>query len=343
VCNIDGSCADPTAVLYVNNGNGCTGSAHAGTIGDPYCQIQDAITNLGSKTIIRVFGSSMAYGALTISSGTVSIVGPTTGMTAKVSGTTGNPALNISGSTTTVTLDGLEITGGAVGQDGVDCTNGSLGPAVTIYRSSLHGLGGVGVSATKCKLVMERDDVENNSGGGLSLTGVQYNITNCYIVANLSTQPGVFFGPNSVPIAGGGFRHNTVAGNGGIGSVGGISCQQGGAGALAIENSIIWNNSKTGAGASATQIAGNCSFNYVDTDEGTTPPPTSTNKNIQPDFVQPTMPKTAADYHLNGRTANNLACCVDQIPSSPVTDDYDGKTRPINVKWDEGANEVSFP
>lgn len=333
VCNVDGSCAPTTDVVYVDNQNGtCTGT-HTGTLGDRICEIQTAVMT-GGKPIVRVFGSSTAYARLNITSGTITVVGPTSGTSAKVSGDSTNPAINLTGASTALTLDGLEVTGGGLGQHGIACTNGSLGPTVNVYRSNLHGLGGAGLNATMCKVTLDRDLITNNSGGGISLSGSQYSITNCFIVANVSTNAAVSFGPSSSPIPGSaGFAHNTVAGNGGVGTLGGISCNAGAA--VSIANSIVYGNSKTAAGA--TQLGGNCALTNVDIDDGTLPTGTG-NRNLPPDFIS-TMP-ASPDYHLTGRTANNLACCIDQITASPVDHDYDGSTRPINIKWDIGAHEV---
>ena len=44
ICSADGTCAQPTEVLFVNNQNGsCQGTGHLGTTADPFCAIQDAV------------------------------------------------------------------------------------------------------------------------------------------------------------------------------------------------------------------------------------------------------------------------------------------------------------
>jgi hypothetical protein len=66
-----------------------------------------------------------------------------------------------------------------------------------------------------------------------------------------------------------------------------------------------------------------------------------TNRNIKPDFKS-TDPN-APDYHLNGRTANNNSCCINQIPPPDAVDhDFDGRSRPqpAGGNYTVGAHEI---
>jgi len=324
VCNLDGTCADSSTVLYVNNANGtCTGTTHTGAIGDPYCQIQDAVMNLGTKTVIRVFGSSTAYGAVTITSGTVSIVGPTTGTTAKLSGDASNPALSVSGGSTVVGVDAMEVTGIFAAQTGIYCSNGTIGPKLSILRSSIHGLAGLGISATDCKVTLDRDAIYANTNGGIALNASQYSIQNCMIYGNTSTgsAPGVLLSGSSELPGGFGFQHNTVAKNTTLTGVAGIACNSG---ITTIRNSIIWQNGTMDTGGSGT-----CSLVG-----------SSVNPTPAPDFVNATGP--AFDFHLAGRTTANNMCCVDKIATSTDDHDFDGRARPQppGGLFDVGAHEV---
>jgi hypothetical protein len=335
ICNLDGSCAGANDVVYVDNVNGTCSSAvtHAGTSSDGYCDIDSAITNLGGRHYIHVAASSSAYPQVDVGGGSFSIVGPG-GKSAKVSGVMNAAGITVHG-TAQLTLDGLEVTGGLAGQAGVVCTGATPPPTLTLVRMLVDGVPGTGVNATSCKVILDRDQLgPGDAGGGLILSGSQFMITNSLIVGNASgSSPGVSFGAGSVPIPPAivGFLHNTVAGNSlGVTSAGGISCAPAG---TTIANSIVWGNSKS----AGTQLSGACTLTYVDTDDA--PPPSGTgNNNLPPDFVA----SGSNNYHLNGKTAGNLACCIDKIPSSPVNHDYAGQPRPQPVmgEWDIGADEV---
>jgi hypothetical protein len=338
VCSFNGTCADPATVLYVNSGGGCTGTTHAGTTGDPYCQIKDALGNLGGKTVVRVFPSSTAYSAISITSGTVAIIGPPIDVpatvspaTVQVTGDASNPAINISGGSTVVTLDGIEVTGVFTAGNGIFCSNGAVGPTVTITRSSAHGLVGAAVTVTNCKITMDRDAIYQNTGGGLAFSGAQYSIQNCFFYGNTSSgsAPAIAFGNSSTELAGGaGFQHNTVAKNSTLSGVAGIACNSGN---TTIKNSIVSGNS-SGGSPSDTGGSGTC----VNSGSAITPSPA-------PDFVNTVGP--TYDFHLSGLTANNMACCIDKITSSADAYDYDGRSRPqpTGGKFDEGAHEFPQP
>jgi hypothetical protein len=393
VCNLDGTCAATTDVVYANNNMTiCSETVHTSTAAAPYCEIQTALANIGSKSIVRAYGSAVTYAKLNIGSGTVSIVGPsadpttcaTPGSCAKLSGDSSNPAISISGGSTVVVLDGIEVTGGSAGQDGVSCLNSSVGSTVTIQRSYIHGVvGGNGIATTKCKLTvtqstvsgntggagistsggtttvtqstvsgntggpgittnggtltLDRDLIATNSGGGLSTgSNANYQITNCFVTRNLSTnQAGVSLNPggsDAMHV----FQHNTVAYNTNTGGIGGINVQSGTA---KLENSIVVHNSLMGN--SQLSAASTFMASYMDVDDASAPAG-NTNRTTEPTFVNPTTGPNY-DYHLTDKADNG--CCVDQVPTSPVDHDYDGRSRPqpVGGMFDIGAHEVPQP
>jgi hypothetical protein len=310
ICNLDGTCVSPGSVAYAGNNNGSCSGAHAASAADPACEISAA---LAVQPVVRVFASTVAYARLTLASGTVRIVGPglLASPTAMLSGDLSNPAVTISGATTNVTLDGLEVSGGGTGQDGIFCSQASLGPSLTMLRSWVHGVGGAGIDATKCDVILDRDMIgPGNAGGGLVLTSARYSIINSFFAVNGVSGAGVTFNAGATALPSGfGFMHNTIVKNSG----GGILC-----GAVAsIVSSIVWGNS-------GTDTMGSCTLT------GST--------SLAPDFVSAGGP--GYDFHLAGRTVANMACCIDQIATSPVDHDYDGRKRPQGVKWDVGAHEV---
>jgi hypothetical protein len=304
LCDSDGSCAPAGSVAYADNRDGACTGAHAATVDDPACDIAAA---LAVRAIVRVFGSSVAYPRLSLGAGDLRIVGPDATPTARLSGDLTNPAIGISGTGTRVLLDRLEVTGGGTGQDGIACFNGSLGPTLTLLRSLVHGVSGAAVSASKCTVILDRDQLGPlDAGGGLVLGGSSFTVTNCFIVGNGNGGFGVSIGPASSAL-GVGFMHNSVANNAG----GGILCSA----ATAIVSSIV-------SGNTPLDVSGTCTLTSSTT--------------MAPQFV------SASDLHLAGRTAANLACCIDRIASSPIDHDFDGRARPqpVNGAWDVGAHEV---
>jgi hypothetical protein len=230
--------------------------------------------------------------------------------------------VSVSGGSTTVNLDGIEITGGSAGEDGIYCQNGSVGPSLRVRRSFIHDVvGGAGINASKCKVTLERNQIgPGNAGGGIALSAVQYSIANNFVVGNGNVGPGVSFSGACSELSGGfGFKHNTVAKNLTLAGVSGISCNA--SSMTPIVNSIVWSNGSS------------------DTGGGTGCMLTSTNTSMAPDFVDSSNPATY-DFHLNGKTTANNACCIDKISTSTVTNDYDGRSRPQGASWDIGAHEV---
>jgi hypothetical protein len=304
LCNLDGSCAAAAMIAYADNAGGtCTGT-HAATLADPACDVAAA---LAVQSTVRVLGSSASYPHFSLGSGSVRIVGADTKPSATISGDSGNPAISISGMTTTALLDELEIIGSGTNQPGVSCINTTLGPSLAMRRCSIHGVNGVGISATNCTVALDRDQIgPGDAGGGVSLSGAPYTVTNCFIVANGSGGPGALLGSGATAMSPG-FMHNTVVSN----AAGGILCS----GATTIANSIVESNALMDTSGACT-LTGSTS--------------------LVPEFV------SASDYHLAGRTAANLACCIDQLTTSPVDHDFDGRARPqpTNGKWDVGAHEV---
>jgi hypothetical protein len=178
-----------------------------------------------------------------------------------------------------------------------------------MLRSWVHGVGGAGLDATKCDVTLDRDTIgPGNTGGGIVLAGGHYAIINSFIAVNGAGAAGITFNTGATAV-GLGFAHNTVVKNMG----GGITCNVN----AGISNSIIWGNS-------GTDTMGGCTLT------GST--------SLAPDFSNGAGP--SYDFHLAGRTVANMACCIDQLASSPVDHDFDGRKRPQNVKWDIGAHEV---
>lgn len=322
VCLPDGSCASESEVVYVDNQE-CS-RASDGSRADPYCQVAYALSHLGDHDLVRVMGSTMPYDGIDIPSGSdIRIVGP--GLQAPPSARivgSGAAGLLVSGAGSFVTLDGFEVTGD-MGFDGIRCDKtGVSALSLTVRRSRIHHSGGFGLWSSACELTLDQVEVgPANMGGGLSLLGTEYHMTNCFIVAN----------PGSAVLLGslshGEFRHITVAGNVTLGNTPIVECSSG---PHLLENSLFWDNQP---GPQASLFAGACQLAYVD---ATALPQGSdgSNRSVAPHFVD----SMAGDFHLDATTDNS--CCIDQIPTSPVDHDVDGRARPQRSAWDIGAHEV---
>jgi hypothetical protein len=325
VCNPDGSCEPESNITYVDNNNGgaCAG-ARDGSKGNPFCQIQDAIT-MGGKPIIRAAPSTTSYNAISVTGGTFTIYGPgrvTPGVA--ITGT-GTPAVTVTMASSNLTLDGVVITGvGTPG--GISCNGaGALGPTVRVRRSHIHTLAGIGINSDFCRLTVDRTQIGPSCQGALRVVSSAFDITNNMIIGNMSaTQVAVSFETSTVGAGGLGFRNNTVVRNTVGAGVAGIACN---AGSHTIADSIVWGN---GTIAMTTNFGGTvgCTQQNVVSDP------------VNPRFVALDPP--TYDAHLDGRHADNLACCIDKIDTSPVKLDFDGRPRPEKpgAKVDIGAHEV---
>ena len=356
-CDPSGACVDAAMIAYVDKGDvSCDSNGH------PHCEINEAIASAGKPYIVvrGLTSPSAYYQALNLDASSadinVTIVGP---------GNLATPPAQIaqddvpavvataSGKSLTLTLDGFVLfgSGGAhTPTHGLVCMQTSGTAIVTIRHSSIKSSGlsgvsgsdctialdsctisgnsGTGVSASSGSLSLDSCTISGNSGGGVSVTDAQYDITNSFIVDNLSMSPGVAFNGASDPLPNGGFRHNTLSGNGASGKVGGIKCSANDP--SLVDFSIIWMNTTM----ASSQFSGTCVFSYLVTDDGILPSGAGNNANA-PQFAG------NGDYHL-AKVSANSTCCIDKIPSSPVDHDIDGDPRPlpINGLWDIGADEV---
>jgi hypothetical protein len=193
VCDVGGTCATNSAVIYLENQVGCsTTSRGDGSAATPYCFSSDAAMQVSAqKHVIVIIGPmpveplSLAFGGapvLVVGQGQAKIALPTVGTPPMVSITAGD-----------VTLRDLQISGGT-------------GPGV-----SANGGG---------TLHMDRCIVKNNAGIGIQTDGIGFEIINCVADANGGTTgAGVQLG--TVPSGGAPqkFWNNTVVNNGLIGVV----------------------------------------------------------------------------------------------------------------------------
>jgi hypothetical protein len=326
ICLPSGACAVDSDIIYVSNH--CDPQRQSGLAAYPFCELSKALTNLGSKQLVKIAPSTIAYMPVSqdVGSGslTVTVVGP--GKSAPVTATLTGAGVSAfvllvgSGGSANVVLDGLELVGSNINNaSGVECAGAAGGSAsLTVRDSLIQKSSGPGVSSTACTLALDADIVQANDGGGLVVRGGQYTIRNDFIVDNHNTAA-VFDAT-----AAGTFQFNTVVNNNApTGVYGGIDCGNGGA-MRAIETSIVFGNAQV----SGTQFAGNCQLSQVVSGVDAN----SMGIESTPNFVD----ATGHDYHLQPSST----CCIDQVTSSDDDHDVDLNHRPAGKGWDIGAHEV---
>jgi hypothetical protein len=336
-CRADQSCALVTDIVYVDNKNGaCTGT-HAGTKTDPYCDITTALASTSST--ILVAGSTTPYSSISVTTAvTKSIVGP--GKKAMPPATFGSTSENgvffsIGSGTSSLSLAGVALTGSNTGtiSAGVVCSAPSSATAsLTIARSLIVGSGADGVDSTKCILTLDANEITKNQGGGVSVTGGTYTITNNIISGNGNNTAATVPGFLTDTTATGSFAFNTVAYNQvtGTTAVSGINCSTTD---HAISSSIVYNNTPLVAG---TQFANACTLTNVVV--GMTDTVTSAGAiKLNPALIS--AANVRLDVSNTANTTTNDMCCIDRLTSGP-DHDVDQTHRPINVKWDIGAFEA---
>jgi len=342
-----GQCVDASDIVYVSNvtlGGPCVDGN--GTSGSPYCQVNTALANLGSKHFVKVAGSATDYEPISYtgtSNLTVFISGPGRDVAtpAHVVGAAGLNAVNLTPGTNAAVNVGIDgLTFSAVDHTVVYCeankgTNGST--ATLSVRNSLIENGANGVRALSCTLTLVQNIIRNaslpaNNGDGVSVeVGSNWTVTNNIISGNATF--GMFVDAASGT---GTFRFNTVANNGVKNAAGGIYCGKN----TTLESSIITANTKT-AGAGGTQFfavsGAACTLSNVVT--GADGIGNTGKLSGDAAFV------SATDFRLSlngGDLTKNVACCIDKIGVSSTNPslDFERDGRPRGLSWDVGADEV---
>ncbi len=313
-CRLDGTCAATSQLALVDAAASCSG-ADGSTIA-PYCDLQTALASLGGKTVVRVRGASKPYGAATITS-SVEILGPDVGspLEAVVQGGD-TPALALTDVAGTVTIAGLRLAGTKGALPNLRCTGATQ---LVLARLVAADAGGFGIESAGCSLSATALRLLGNRQGGLQHSGGTLALDSSIVGDNLG--PGLEIDtPLDVTL-----RSLTIVNNQAppaAGRAGAVHNKHVGT-TLAIDASILWNNSLLAQsplyGTSGTRLRANVTLVGAE--------------NKPPDFAG------AHDYHLGGRTANNLACCIDQLADGPARD-VDGQARPLGPSFDIGADEV---
>lgn len=297
-CLPDGSCADPGVVAYVSP----TGTDNAScSQAMPCTDVVDALAT--GRQYVKISGTNDEGGTIAIDNQNVTILADPG---AKIVRTSNGIVLEVKG-TSTVTIYDLEISGGS-------------------------GAQGIGISmpaGNTAVLTLSRVRVSGNAGGGIAISGGEFDITNSFIVSNGGTASsfgGVQF--NSTNAGMRRFEFNTVSANNALGgNTTGVVCALVGV-PMTFSNNIVFDNQ---IGAGRTQVGGNnCSWSYSDIGPDTV---TGTgNINQDPLFIAPAQ----GNFHIAPTSPAKDAA----DPAAALSFDVDGEARPQGARRDMGADEI---
>jgi hypothetical protein len=189
-CNA-GLCANASDYLYVDV-NHCNGPG-TGSLTDPFCSLQKGLdTGANAGLSVLVLSGAQPY------SENLAVKTVTAAYKVKAIGI-GNPVLTPAALNTPVfylladgihpvdvSFDGFTFQNTA-NASGVRCLNsGAVAQAVlSVSRSTVQSNGGLGVDGNGCTVNLDRDVIgPSNSGGGISLTGSTFAITNALVRGN---------------------------------------------------------------------------------------------------------------------------------------------------------------
>jgi hypothetical protein len=252
---------------------------------------------------------------------------------AKLDRTGDGVILEVKGGGADVKIFDLEITGATgIGNPAISIPSGGAAK-LSLTRVTVDANQGLGIQTTTGTLVMSRSIVKGNTAGGLSISGTEFDITNCLIVGNggaTSTIGGIDI---SMIATAGTHRldFNTIASNQGPVAATintGVNCNAIGT-PLTFDSNIIYGNAVNGGGQ---QLGGSALCAAIYSDVGPDPTTGSTNINMSPMFVNAAQ----GDYHLLSTSPAKDAA----NPAATTNVDIDGDARPQGARRDIGADEV---
>ncbi|MBA3459158.1 MAG: right-handed parallel beta-helix repeat-containing protein [Deltaproteobacteria bacterium] len=315
VCESDGACAGEADVAYVT----ATGTGSVCSLAMP-CGTIDAAARR-DRRIIKVTG--------TISDNPVTLIAPVG--TLDIYGAPGTKITRMSQGAifeirgnARIRIHDLELTGATGSSTSAHAISMAAdNPTLELHHVFLHNNVGLGISATTGTVVMDGCVVADNFGGGASMQGANFAITNSVFAQNGNTNSltgGVTLGPSTLQR----FEFNTVGDNqSSISTSGsrGVNCT----GTLPIANNIYSNN----------RVGLNCTVTYSMFDPLTTV--TGTNIEGDPMFRSTDIAAYASStfYRIAGTSpAKNAA-----DPAATLATDIDGDPRPQDSRRDMGADE----
>lgn len=300
-----GECVDIKDVAYAKNLTGsCSDTAaDAGSMGNPYCQIQTAVNK--GKSYIRVLGGGMDFDPLLVNAGPqqrVIIYGP------------GQSSANIrsasvsNGAWLTLLDMGVKPPGGVTA---IQCDTGSR---LTVRRIQVSGatIAAGGIRADQCaKATIERTKIDQISGHGIWISGgSEHRVVNTAIIrsGNSTVRAALRVGQgvtNSI------FAFNTITG----GNIEGALCEAG----QTITDSIVQGNL-------TVQVSG-CNMVRV----------------ITMGAMITDVSMSGGDPRVTGDSTTMPVVVDKgmqlPVPAPPVTEDFFGNPRPAGSGLDIGFHE----
>jgi len=316
VCLPTGACAETAAVAYVS----ATGTDPACTKLAPCGTLDDALkTNL---TTIKFEAGLVSDTKLTVIDSRALTILAERG--AKLDRDDSGTILEVKG-TSNVQIYDLEITGAAGINDGIGISMPVGTARLALHRVKITACQSLGLSvAANQGLSMDRSIISGNAGGGVSISNVDFVLTNNIIVFNggaTSTTGGLTLSPATATHT---FEFNTISDNSSTGataSVRGVNCVIPMNGANNIVN--------------INKASASCTLEYTLFETGAAV--TGTNKAGEPAFLN-TNPGNplAPNYFRIGATS---AALDSANPASMMAVDIDADVRPAGAA-DIGADEL---
>ncbi|MFT3698922.1 MAG: choice-of-anchor Q domain-containing protein [Kofleriaceae bacterium] len=310
-CMPDGSCADDAQVAWVDAGFG--GSPDANCSKATPCKTISPALDATSKSIVHIKAGSYTTEAITINDKTKTIVGDrdNTGALTSVWGApAGGIPLSIGGTTTKLSVKDVAFVGSTVDIVSMLTTGAD---ELHLLGSSIVGTSAVGLDVTGGAVTIERTQVANCLGGGISMSKSSLKMTNAIVSGNSggTSTGGVFLSLTNATIDFSTIADNTAGGT----ATKGVNNST--ANTCTITNSDLSNN--TGAQATGCTVA--TSNTYPDAFTG--------NMNV--------VPMLTATYHLD--PSSPLVDMASTTATVPV--DIDGNKRPMGANRDIGADEAN--
>ncbi len=297
-----GRCVASSSIAYLgNNPSGCeTMSTNPSSPTKPYCNLNTAM--MAGKQYIRVLPSPTPYPALTLPTGTVTLIGP--GRDASPGAIF--PSVAVTGAAT-LNLSDVTVSASA-GASAVSCDgNGTLNLVASSVVTTTDGV--AGVEGKNCTITIDRTRIQAKSASAIVMGKVGttlYRIVNSAVLSsglNVSGISAILLDSG----ASGTFNYNTVTRN-----QTSVFCSN----TVELSNSLLLGNSGRKPSAS-------CGTNTSVTDE-------SVSLDMQ------------GDPKLQVTSANRMLCVDQgtKPPGNEIATDFFGNPRPLGKGWDKGCHEL---